>query len=297
MSVILALLAAASNAVASVLQRKAAGKVPDVKALKLSLIRQLFHYPVWFAGIGAVTLSFLLQALALSGGTLAMVQPILIAELPLTLLLSSKVFGSRLGKQEWLSTLGMAGGLALLLATAAPRGGRPDLSALAWIVGIVITLGGIGLLVLAGIRGEGVRRAALLGVAAGAAFGLTAALMKAMTSAFEKGFLHGFTAWQLYLMIVIGILAMYLLENALQAGRLAASQPGFTITDPLVATLWGVVLFGETVRGGLFLLPEIVGIALIATGVVVLARSPLLSGEAGRHEEGDPGGDKETVAA
>jgi drug/metabolite transporter (DMT)-like permease len=284
-AVILALLAAVANAAASVLQRKAAGRVPDVKALRPALILELFHYPIWFAGVGAVTAGFLLQAVALSFGTLALVQPLLIAELPLTMIGSAFVFGSRLGSREWTAIAAMTGGLALALATASPTGGAPDLPTIRWIIGIGCTVAGIAALLVLGLRGEGAGRAAYLGIATGAAFGLTAALMKAVTTAFGRGAVEGFTSWQLYLMIACGIGAMFLLQSALQAGRLAASQPGLTITDPVVATVWGIVLFGETFRTGGFLVAELVGIAAIGAGVIVLARSPQLSDEAGRHEQ------------
>lgn len=286
MTVLLALLAAAANAAASVMQRKAAGRVPDAKALRPALIVQLLHYPVWFAGVSAVIAGFLLQALALSSGTLALVQPLLVVELPLTLLLSSAVFGSRLGSHEWLATIALTGGLALALAVAQPHGGRADLPARRWAIGIAATSAVIAALVWRGRRSTGAGRAAYLGIAAGSTFGLTAALMKSMTGVFEKdGFAGGFTSWQLYFMVACGAAGMFLLESALQAGRLAASQPGLTISDPLVATVWGVVLFGETIRGGPFFVAELAGIALILAGLVTLTRSPLLTAEAGRHEE------------
>ena len=285
MAVILALLAAVANAVASVLQRKAAGRVPDVKALRLALIRQLLHYPVWFAGIGAVMAGFLLQATALSAGSLALVQPLLLVELPLTMAGSAIVFGSRLRRREWCAIVAMTAGLALALATASPGAGRTSLSATHWAIGIGATAALIAILVLLGRRGAGARRAAYLGIAAGGSFGLTAALMKSMTAEFAGGAVSGFTSWQLYAMIACGGMAMFLLQSALQAGRLAASQPGLTITDPLVATIWGVVLFGENIRGGLVILAEVAGIAAIVAGVIMLASSPLLSAESGRHEQ------------
>jgi drug/metabolite transporter (DMT)-like permease len=284
-AVILALLAALANATASVLQRKAAGQVPDTKSLRPALVLQLLRYPVWFAGVGAVIAGFLLQAVALSSGSLALVQPLLIVELPLTLVGSALVFGSRLGAREWTAVLMMTAGLAAALSTAAPSAGVTDLPAGRWAIGIAATAAPIATLVVLGWRSGGAARAAYLGIAAGASFGLTAALMKSMTAAFERGAMAGFTAWQLYLMIATGALAMFLLQNALQAGRLAASQPALTITDPLVAGIWGVVLFGESVRTGAFLVPEIAGLAAIAAGVTLLARSPRLAAESGRHEE------------
>jgi hypothetical protein len=73
---------------------------------------------------------------------------------------------------------------------------------------------------------------------------------------------------------------MYLASNAFQAGSLAASQPGLTIVDPLVASALGVVLFGERIDVHPWAVAgEVVAIAVIVTSVVVLARSPLVREE------------------
>ena len=40
-----------------------------------------------------------------------------------------------------------------------------------------------------------------------------------------------------------------------------------------------------TARGGLVILAEVAGIAAIVVGVILLASSPLLSAESGRHEQ------------
>ena len=44
---------------------------------------------------------------------------------------------------------------------------------------------------------------------------------------------------------------MLLASHALAAGPLAASQPGFTVLDPLSAGLLGVFLFDEHIRTGI----------------------------------------------
>jgi hypothetical protein len=90
LSVFLAVLAAGSNALGTVLQRRAALTVPVSTSLRLGLILDLLRRPVWLAGIAGVTASAILQALALASGSLAMVQPVFILELPLALVIGAR---------------------------------------------------------------------------------------------------------------------------------------------------------------------------------------------------------------
>lgn len=277
-----AVLAALANATASTLQRKANRDEPDDVAFTPRLILDLLHRPVWFGGILAVIAGFLLQALALTNGDLAVVEPVLTLELPFTLGLAKVLFRARLHRREWTSAALLTGGLALLLVALSPQGGRiAHVPLYAWGIGVAANLGLVGVLVVRGIHAPPGARAALLGVATGALFGLTAALMTRMSVAFAHGFLDAFTVWQTYAMILTGGAAMYLLQNALQAGSLVAVQPGLTLTDPVVSIVWGVVVFGEQVNGGLWFLLAVVAGGLLVVGTVRLSRSPLIHGQQG----------------
>jgi drug/metabolite transporter (DMT)-like permease len=301
LSYLLAVLAACANATSSVLQRKANQKVPQKENLSWKLIRSLLHQPVWFGGILAITIGFVLQASALGAGELAVVEPILVIELPLTLILAARVLGSSaMGGREWGSTLAMTVGLAGLLYFLDPSAGRSDQVPLyVWLIGIAANLALVGVLVAWGRKGPAGRgggrgasskgrgssshQAAVFGVAGGSAFGLTAALMKGMTTHFSHGFGAIFTSWQLYAMVATGGLGMFLVQSALNAGRLIAAQPGLTLSDPIISILWGVLAFHERVRAGMLpLLFAALSTALMAGAVFALARSPLLSEDSDR---------------
>lgn len=293
LSYFLAVLAAWANATSSVLQRKANRDVPREENLSLKLVWSLLHQPVWFGGILAVTVGFLLQATALGNGQLATVEPVLVLELPATLLLASRVFGSRLHRREWASIAVMTAALAALLYSLSPSAGRSaSVAWYVWVIGLGTNLAVVGVLVLAarrgpagqggGTYGSGARQAALLGVAGGSAFGLTAALMKGMTQTLSGGFGALFTSWQIYGMVAAGILGMFLVQSALNAGRLLAAQPGLTLSDPVVSILWGVLAFHEQLRGGPWILLAVISALALASAVVMLARSPLLNDDPAR---------------
>jgi drug/metabolite transporter (DMT)-like permease len=295
---LLAVLASCANAVASVAQRMANRDLPFEDNLKPRLILRLLRRPVWFVGILALVVGFLLQAGALAIGQLSVVEPILVCELPLTLMLASRVFRTGLHLREWASALGMTGGLAVLLYFLAPTGGTSqDVTWDTWLLGVGVNLAAVAAVVEWGRRGRaahageygGDRRAAAFGIAVGAQFGLTAALMKGAMARSAEGFAAVFTGWQLYAMVAAGLVGLFLLQSALNAGRLLAAQPGLTLTDPLVSVLWGVFAFHERIHGGASLILALAGAALIAVSAMMLTRSPLLvSGQSASQPTGLP---------
>jgi drug/metabolite transporter (DMT)-like permease len=277
---IFAVAAAASNALASVLQRRAARDKPRSESFRPALILDLLRTPVWLGGIGALIGGFLLQGAALNFGELAAVQPILVVELPFTLLVAGLIFHRSLGRRAWLGAVAVSAGLALALATAAPSGGRSTVPAMVWLVAAAVTVGLVAVLVGLGKKAApDSARAALLGAAAGVGFGFTAALIKGVTGHLSGGVASFFGSWQLYAMVVAGIASVYLLQNALQSGTLVAAQPAITTSDPLVSIGYGVAMFHEQLRLGIWLVPELVGLALVIAGSAELARSPLVTGE------------------
>jgi hypothetical protein len=267
LSYVLAVLAACANATSSVLQRKANRDVPRKENLSWRLIRSLLHQPVWFAGILAICIGFLLQATALGFGQLATVEPILVLEL--TLILAARIFGPGMHLREWGSAVVMTISLGALLFLLSPSADGTATCTVRLVIGIVVNLALVGALVMLGRRqsaqGSGYEyRAAALGVAAGSTFGLTAALMKGMTRTFSQGLVTLFTSWEIYGVVAAGLLGMFLVQSALNAGSLIAAQPGLTLADPVISVLWGVFAFHENVRGGLYIVPEVISAAIRA---------------------------------
>ncbi|QXE37649.1 DMT family transporter [Streptomyces sp. GMY02] len=278
-SVLFAVLTAISNGSASVLQRRAASTAPDAVAMKFALIKHLLRQRVWLMGIGLVIVAAVCQAVALATGPIAVVQPIFVIELPSTLLIAGYTFRIRLPRRIWYGVAAVTGGLALGMATAAPGGGSESVSGYAWVPVLVATGIFEAVVITWALRLRGNPRAALLGLAAACGYALTAALMKdAMALLTHGGVVAMLSSWQVYGTAVAGVGALFLLQNALQAGMLAFSQPMLTLGDALISITYGVVLYGETVRTGWWLVPELAAIALIAVGCLELARSPLASG-------------------
>jgi hypothetical protein len=97
-----------------------------------------------------------------------------------------------------------------------------------------------------------------------------------MTHTLSSGIVGVLTAWPTYAMVVAGVGGMFLMQNALQAGRLATAQPGITLLDPVTAIVWGTVGFDERTNSGIMLIVAIGGGIVMAAGAIMLSRSKAL---------------------
>ncbi|MFD8276570.1 DMT family transporter [Streptomyces flaveolus] len=272
--VLFALVAAFSNALATVLQRRAALSVPQSQGFRPGLVVDLLRRPVWLGGMLAVVVAGVGQAAALATGPMSLVQPLFVLELPLALLLASLLTRHRLADVLWLAVGGVVVGLGLALAAAAPGGGSNDVSMDRWVPALGASAGAAVLLAAAGLkRPVGKARAGCLGAATAVCYALTAGLMKDSMRVLDTDGVIGFlTVWQTYAFAAAGVCAVLLLEHAMQGGPLVASQPALTLGDATVSLLLGVVLYREDVRTGWWVLPQLAGVALIVVGVLTLAR-------------------------
>ena len=277
--VVFALLTAASNAGAAVLQRKAAAQVPPERSMHISLIADLIKRKVWLAGIGLVIVAAVAQASALATGPIALVQPIFIIELPLTLVLATLASKNRamLSQLPWAAIIVTTVGLGAGLAFAQPSGATDSAQDASWMIALIVTACFLAVLISTAIGLRGEPRAALLGLAAACGYALTAALLKNAMADLNAGAVQFFTSWHIYATAVAGVGSLFLLQNALQAGSLVASQPMLTVGDALISISYGVTLFSEELRVGWWLVPQLICLVAIIAGCVQIAKSPLAS--------------------
>ncbi|GAB3169082.1 hypothetical protein GCM10027162_07630 [Streptomyces incanus] len=171
----------------------------------------------------------------------------------------------------------MVAGLAVALTAASPAGNRTHAPMDRWIRARAVCATAIVCLVLAGLRGPGGRtRAACFEPATAVAYAVTAALMKASMRTLDDGGVTAFlTAWQTCGFALFGASALFLPENAMQAGPLVASQPDLTLGDASVSLILGTTICSESGRSGRWLLPRLPGVTLVVAGVPMLSRLPL----------------------
>jgi drug/metabolite transporter (DMT)-like permease len=244
----------------------------------------MIRQPIWLLGVLSMIAGFVLQVAALRFGGLAIVQPVLAFELILVFAYMRVVGGRAVARRDWFAAAAMTAGLGLFIYSASPTNGHESARASSWwLAGL-----GVGASVIVAVavaydwgghrRTSPTRRAAALGIATGASWGFVAAVIREFGARLDQGLGALFTNWSPYVLIGTGIIAMVLESNAVSAGSLAASQPGFTITDPLVATLLGIVIFGERIDlGTIELCGEAAAAVLVIVGAVVLSHSPIVA--------------------
>jgi drug/metabolite transporter (DMT)-like permease len=298
LEILLALVASLFTATSSVAQRVAAAPAPGEITFSWRLLTFLLRRPVWFLGIVCMIAGFIFQLAALHFGQLTLVQPVIATELLFVFAYLALRNRNRVHLRDWAAAAGMAVGLGGFLFLADPSGGQAGNATMAtWLLAAASTFGAVALIVATaviryrpGAHANPARKAALLSIAAGTAWGFMAAVIKELSVHVNQGAAAVFTNWSPYALVGGGALAMYLVTIAFQAGPLAASQPGLTICDPLVASLLGVTIFGDHIRHGPWALAgEAAAAAVLAASVVLLSRSQLIQPPAAVEAPGEGG--------
>jgi len=286
LSYLAAAIASLGNATANVMQRKASLAQAHGAAFDANFLARLVRDPTWLLGFTGMVGSFAFQAVALDLGQLSAFETIITLEVPLTLLVASRVFGGRLSRQEWAAVGLMTAGMIALIGALNPRpGNETAVDGATYALAGGATVATVLVLIGAARTSTSNMRTGLLGAATGTCFGLTATLIKETVEEFgSHGLLGLVTTWQTYAAVATGLAGVLIMQWAMHSGTLVAAQPGFTLLDPLVSILWGVLVYNEVVRtGGWLVLATAAGVA-IGAGVVSLARSPLFAPDYVRSE-------------
>jgi drug/metabolite transporter (DMT)-like permease len=279
---VLALAAALSNALTSVFQRMGVEDAPEESTMRLSLLTHALRRGIWLLGFFFMVCAFLFQAFALHVGRLSVVQPMLTAELLFLVFILGTYFGYKVRAREWIGAIAIAAGLSGFLVFAQPGGGERVPSTVGWIVGGGVSAAVIVASVVATRWGPRWWKAAMFGSAGAIAFAFTAALIKVVGDYAARDWVTLFVHWQTYGLIVFGLAGLFLTQNAFHAGPLAASQSTLVLVDPLASILFGIALFGDSLRTANPWGPlEAFSLLVMFVGAVFLSNSPLITGMKG----------------
>jgi drug/metabolite transporter (DMT)-like permease len=282
MVVVLALAAGLCYALASVLQHHVAAQQPPELSLRPRLILELVKRPLWLLGIVFDVGAYLLEAAALSVGSIVVVQPLLVSGLLFALPLSAIGGVGKPGRREWVAAVALTLGIAVFVTVGAPHGGSSQAPVWQWaIVFAVCGAIAVGAIVLS--RGAAPHvRALSLAFATGATYAVTAALTKTVVDDLGAHGISGVVgAWETYALAIVSVAGLLLNQSAFQAGHLAASLPALAVTNPVLSSIIGITLFGETlgVTGVIPVALTAMSVVVMVVGTISLSRSPLVTGE------------------
>ena len=279
MEILLAFGAALLFALGTVLQQRAGLDEPEPEQGGGSgVLLRMVRRPVWLGGIVADALGFVAQAVALTIGRLAVVQPVLVSSVVFALPLGARLTGQRVRRVDIGGAAVVTAALAMFLLVADPSGGRDDAPVRDWLAAGLVSGAVCAGLVLGARRAGPARKAALLGIATGVLFGVSAALTKSIGDQFQDGALTIFAGWHLYALVVVGYAAMTLSQLSLQTGMLAPAVATAMAFDPIVSVVLGTTLLQESLHAstaGAILALGSLGVAL--GGIAVLARTQSVS--------------------
>ncbi|WP_205844148.1 DMT family transporter [Mycolicibacterium sp. GF69] len=271
--VLLALLAAVFLAIGIVVRQRATMDVPQEHGVSSVMVMTLLRRKLWWAGTGAALAGYVFQALALTKGSLLLVQPILVSALLFALPLSARLANRRVTRSEWIWAMVLTVALAMFVVLAKTRPGDYEASIPLSALVAVICTGAVMACVIIAVRTNSWRRAVLLAVAVGLLFGVVAVLTKlVMYLLTHVGVWSVLTSPALYLLLVLGVVAVFLQQSAFHAGSLQTSVPTMLVLEPVVAVVLGAVVLGEhlTVDG--------VKAVLIAIAVTAMAAATIALG-------------------
>jgi hypothetical protein len=271
LAVLLGFASALFFAFSSALEQHAAKQEKPTKAGDPRLLIRLLHRPLWVFGSIPDGFGTILQALALRFGPLALVEPLLMSGLFMAIPLEAALEKRRPHRKDLiLAAVGIIGLVAFLIA-ADPRAGVAKPSTAAWI-GVGLVVGGlIAICLMVAWRTSGAHRGTLLGIATGLLYAVGAALLKTISEDLGGG--HPamlLRNWHLYALIVVGVAALTLNQNAYQSGPIAAPLTAITLLDPFGGVVIGVTAYHETLStGGIRLVVEVVAVIAMIVGILL----------------------------
>ena len=242
----LALAAAVTSALGIVIRQRATLEIPQDEGVSTTMFKKLLRNRLWWAGTAVAASGYGFQALALTWGSLILVQPLLVSALLFALPMSARMAHRRVTTHDWVWALVLTFGLATFVTLARVQSGNYRPLPAVWILATVLCVTVVLVCVVGGARTEGRNRALLIATAVGVLFGVVSVLTKVTVQRLNTDGLWGTLIVPApYLVVILGVAATLLQQSAFHAGALQTSVPTMLVLEPLVAVSLGVIVLGE----------------------------------------------------
>ncbi|MBV9641528.1 MAG: DMT family transporter [Mycobacteriaceae bacterium] len=283
---LLALCAALASAFGNVIRQRSAQEVTDKPVGHLKLFGMSLRDTRWWLGGAVAVVNYGLLAAALRLGSVVLVTSLQVTTLLFALPIYTRLTHHRVTRWEWMWAALLAMALAVFVTVGDPEAGRSRGSLHTWVVVVVVLGPVLALCVLAARIWPGRQaEAVLLAVVAGSALAVFAVLTKGVVGALEHGFGAVLRAPEFYAWILVALVGMIFQQSAFRAGALTASMPTVTVAEPVVASVLGVIVLGETLDAGdpeVFALIAAVVVVIVATWALARGRAATMAARTGR---------------
>lgn len=273
--VISSIIAAFLFAWSTVIQRYEAGDVKPEELFRRDFIKRLSKNKKWLAAFGLQVLGFLFQAAALRNGSLILVQPIMTIDLIFLLLILHFNKKLAIGRREILAIFMICLGISGALIFAQPKNSNLPFNRLSLFVSVSF----IALIILIAIfiirRTSSARqRAFISAVAAGFSFAVGDVLTKIVSHVVTNGISYLFLHWQIWALLISGIVSIIMTQNTYGAGPIVISQPTMEVVEPVISVVLGIYIFQDSVNLSIGNIVVSLVSALVAIiGIIALTRS------------------------
>jgi drug/metabolite transporter (DMT)-like permease len=267
----LALLAALMTNLASLLKHRGCHRSEPIRIRQPLRSARALASSRWFAaGWGLAAIAWLIHVAALSMAPISIVQAVLAGGAVTLAVLSQRIFGDPVERQQWLALLLGGVGLALLALTVPKlHGSHSEFSAgaiLGFEGGLALIASGLAL----GHRSPrlAARRGVLLAALAGTLIAFAGVAIKGLFGVGEVS-IAVLAPW-IALTVVCGVMAQYAVVAALQGGQAIETIGLIGLVANATQIAGGVLVFGDPISA------DPLGIALQATAFAMVCGSVLL---------------------
>lgn len=282
----LALCAALASAFGNVIRQRSAHEVTDKPVGHLALFRKSLGDTRWWLGSAGAVANYGLLAAALGLGSVMLVTALQVTALLFALPIYARLTHHRVTRWEWIWAVLLVVALVAFITIGQPEAGRSRGSLTTWGV-VAMVVGPLSVLCVLGARIWPGRppAAVLLAVVAGFSLAVFAVLTKGVVDALGDGFGVLVCAPELYVWIPTALAGMIFQQSSFRAGALTASMPTVIVAEPMVASVLGVIVLGETLHATgpkIFALAAAVLVVIVATWALAQGKAATIAARTGR---------------
>jgi drug/metabolite transporter (DMT)-like permease len=252
LAIAVAVLSSLAFAGAATVQGYAVGALVGENArkqrLSLSTLRVLVRNPRWLLGLLLAGAGSLLNAGALLMAPVSVVQPVGVLAVPWAVVLQATLRRRPVPRLELFAAAAALAGVAVFTAlTALHEPTAAALDPVRIVVGAAVIYVAAEALGRLGSHGRPAWRSFFWAMAGAFFYGLESALVRTMRDyAMQADWLHSPLFWAMGIAVVAGALrAAWMIQQAYATGLPETVVGALTVTNPVVAVLFGLIVLGE----------------------------------------------------